>query len=54
MSSTLKELESRFVSDDIAEAYSQPGQIWKMVLFAKTVNIFQSLNIFAKNSILDV
>ena len=37
-----------------SEAYSEPCQIAKIVRFAKIVNSFQSLTIFAKRSILDV
>ena len=37
-----------------SEAYSEPCQISKIVRFAKIVNSFQSLTIFAKRSILDV
>ena len=36
------------------EAYPEPCQISKMALFAKIVNGFQPLNIFAKNQIFDV
>ena len=36
------------------EAYSQPSRTSKIELFAKIVNGFQSLTIFAKSFILDV
>ena len=38
----------------LAEAYSEPSRTYKMELFAKVVNRFHSLSIFAKCSILDV
>ena len=41
-----------FVS--ITEVYSEPCKTSKMGLFAKTINGFQLLTIFVKNSILDV
>ena len=50
----LRQLELRSLSDEIIGVYSEPCQIWKMVLFAETVNGFHSLAIFAKSSILDV
>ena len=46
-------LESRSLDDEVPEAYSEPCQICKMALFAKTIG-FQSLTIFAKSSILEV
>ena len=51
----LRQLESRLYGDEKAEEYSEPSKIWKMVLFAKTVNDFLPSTIFAKSStILDV
>ena len=38
----------------ISVAYSEPGQISKMVFFAKIVKGFQPLNPFAKRFILDI
>ena len=37
-----------------SEAYSEPSRIYQTELFAKIVNGFQQLTIFAKSSILDV
>ena len=37
-----------------SEAYSEPYQLSKMERFAKIINGFQPLTIFAKQSILDV
>ena len=37
-----------------AEAYSEPGQTYKMKLYIKIVNDFPAWTIFAKGSILDV
>ena len=39
---------------EIAEVYLEPCQVYKIVLFAKIVNGFQSLPIFAKSSIFKV
>ena len=39
---------------EIAEVYLEPCQVYKIVLFAKIVNGFQSLTIFAKSSIFKV
>ena len=51
----LTQLESLSHLDKKAEEYSEPCQVWKIVLFAKTVNGFQSLTILAKSAtILDV
>ena len=50
----LRQLESRPHGGELAEEYSEPCQMWRMVLLAKTVNGFQLLTIFAKCSILDV
>ena len=36
------------------EPHSEPCQTFKMELFAKIVNGFQTLTVFAKSSILDV
>ena len=43
-----------FLASSYAELYSQPSQIFKMELFAKIVNTWKPLTIFAKNSILDI
>ena len=40
--------------DETPKEYSEPGQSSKMERLAKRDNGFQSLTIFAKNSILDV
>ena len=50
----LRQLDSRSLGDEIAEVYSEPCQICKMVLFAKTLNGSQSLIIFGKSDILHV
>ena len=39
---------------EFTEVYSEPCQIFQMVLFAKIFNGFQSLTTFVKSSILDV
>ena len=41
-------------SFDILETYSEHSQRFKMELFAKIMNGFQPITIFAKSSILDV
>ena len=43
-----------FAKMDCFEAYSEPCQTSKIELFAKIVNGFQPLTIFAKSSVLDV
>ena len=40
--------------NESTEVYSELCQTYKMELFAKIVNGFQLLTIFAKNAILDV
>ena len=43
-----------YLHKNVAEAYSEPSRTSKMQLFAKIVNGFQPLIIFAKSFILDV
>ena len=48
------QLESRSVSVEIVETYSEPCEISKMVLFAKIARGIHSLTTFAKSSSFNV
>ena len=52
--SMLRQRESCPVGVEIAETYSEPSKISKMVLFTKTVKAFRSLTIFAKKNYFNV
>ena len=47
-------LQASYEFPEMTEPYSEPFQAFKMKFFAKTINVWRPLVIFAKNSILDV